>query len=73
MLHRGGEPVILEVYANDFAQLRGVEVEPELWWELPAQYISDYDYLTAPISGMEWADQIKFNPHTYARLVVLLP
>lgn len=65
VLQRGGVPVILTVYVDSFDALTGLEVEPDLWWNVPQHYLVDYDYLTAPISGMEWAEQIKLNPHTY--------
>jgi hypothetical protein len=63
-LQRGGTPVVLEVYAEHFGEMRGHEVAPAQWGAVPAEVLTDYDYLTAPIAGMEWADQIKFNPHT---------
>lgn len=73
VLQRGGMPVVLAVYVDGFDAMEGVEVELGLWWDVPAEYTTDYDYLTAPISGMDWAEQIKFNPHTYGRISVQPP
>jgi hypothetical protein len=68
-LQRGGSATILAVYADDFAQMISYEVPMSQWVDaVPDALIADYDYLTAPISGMEWAMQHKFNPRAYARL-----
>ena len=67
----GGEPMVLRVYAQRFGQMSGVSVPRSLWWRLPASYIANSDYLTAPISGLEHWSQIKFNPYVYHLLTVL--
>ena len=66
----GGVPVILEVYAANFSQLRGTAFPPAEWWSVAPEYISAYDYLTAPINGLEPVEQIKFNPRAYGTLEI---
>ncbi len=67
VVRSGGSPVVLRVYARDFSQLRGMEVPTRLWWAIPddSPYVTDFDYLTAPITGYEPVRQIKFNPRAY--------
>ena len=66
----GGVPVILAVYDRNFPQLHGAAVPPAEWWSVASEYITDYDYLTAPINGLEPVAQIKFNPRAYHALEV---
>ncbi len=68
----GGNPVVLEVYARNFEQMTGQWVPRRAWWRVPAdsRYITDFDYLTAPIDGFEPMRQLKFNPRVYGALVV---
>jgi len=70
-LQCGGEPIVLRVQAEGFSQMSGTSVPRSLWWQTPAEYITNYDYLEAPISGMEQWSQIKFNPRVYDLLRVL--
>ena len=64
----GGKPIVLKVYARNFTTMSGSSVPRNLWWRVPPSYITDYDYLTAPISGLEQWSQIKFNPSVYTFL-----
>lgn len=66
----GGAPAILEVYARNFDQMEGKVVPASDWWQVPSEYITDYDYLQAAITGFEPIEQIKFNPRAYSRLDV---
>ena len=68
----GGVPVALEVYARNFEQLTKASVPRRLWWTLAADssYITDFDYLVAPIDGFEPTRQLKFNPRAYHALIV---
>lgn len=70
--HGGGRPVILEVYARGFARMNKRTVPRRLWWYLPldSAYITDYDYLVAPLAGYEPSLQRKFNPRAYRALLV---
>ena len=70
VLASGGAPVILEVYARNFSQMRGTNVPMSEWWQVSPRYITDFDYLTAPITGFEPVEQIKFNPRVYNALEV---
>ncbi len=66
----GGMPIVLEVYAANFSQLRGTVVPLAEWWSVASEYISVYDYLSAPINGLDPVAQIKFNPRAYHALEV---
>jgi hypothetical protein len=67
----GGEPVVLRVFARGFERMSGASVPESLWWKVSSTYITDYDYLMAPISGLEHWSQIKFNPSTYGYLMAV--
>jgi hypothetical protein len=51
--------------------MRGIEVPKQHWWNVGtrSKYVQDFDYLIAPIQGMEHAYQIKFNPRAYEKLI----
>ena len=68
----GGVPVALEVYARNFEQMTKARVPRRLWWNIPddSPYVTDFDYLTAPITGFEPVRQVKFNPRVYGSLSV---
>ena len=68
----GGVPVALEVYARNFEQMTKARVPRRLWWTLAADssYITDFDYLIAPIDGFEPIRLLKFNPRAYRALIV---
>jgi hypothetical protein len=66
----GGVPVVLDVYARAFDQMQGTVVPAGEWWRINPRYITDFDYLTAPITSFEPAMQIKFNPRAYGALEV---
>lgn len=66
----GGAPVVLAVYAHNFATMQGTAVPQTAWWNIPQHYITAWDYLTAPISGFEPVEQVKFNPRAYSALEV---
>jgi hypothetical protein len=51
--------------------MRGSSVPRSMWWNTPRRYVTSYDYLRAPISGMEVWSQIKFNPRVYHLLKAL--
>jgi hypothetical protein len=69
---KGGQPVVLKVYARNFNSMIGVSVPKHLWWKqpFPTDLITGYDYLVAPISSYEPAIQYKFNPRAYPYLRV---
>lgn len=62
--------MVLKVYARDFGALKGEEVPGRLWWKLTddSSYLTDFDFLTAPVAGYEPVQQIKFNPRAYSAL-----
>lgn len=72
----GGDPVLMPVYARGYNNMTGTSV-PEyannrrLWWNIQpdSPYVTNFDYLRAPINGMEWAEQTKFNPRVYGSLI----
>jgi hypothetical protein len=66
----GGAPVILPVYVADFGRLSGAIVPARFWWQVPRHYITDFDYLTAPIDGLEPVEQTKLNPRAYGAIQV---
>ena len=74
---RGGQadPVVLRVFTrlSDYKQMRGTTIDEQLWWEIKptSSYITGYDYLDAPISGLEQWSQRKFNPRFIPKLVAM--
>lgn len=71
----GGDPVVLKIYARNFRQMKGAVVPKDLWWSVPSNssWITQFDYLSAPISSFEDWYQIKFNPRAYGQLKARLP
>ena len=67
-----GRTVVLHAYARNFERMQGEEVPEPLWWNIPddSPYVTDFDYLTAPITGFEPVRQVKFNPRAYGSLSV---
>ena len=68
----GGRSIVLSVCAFGFSSMSHEEVPSIAWWNdiRTASYLS-YDYLTAPIDGMQGI-QIKFNPGPLVRGQVIV-
>lgn len=68
----------VEVSSDEWDGLRRREVEPWHDWPIPASWLTEYDVLMGPWAAtgstlaMADADQVKFNPHMYARLSTML-
>jgi hypothetical protein len=65
-------PAILKVYARGFENMVGRDVPSALWEQVPGNFVTKFDYLTAPIKGLEYSGQIKFNPQTLQSLYTKL-
>jgi hypothetical protein len=63
----GGSPTTLRIYAQNLSQMSGAQVPEQHWWSnpFPNTYVTNYDYLTSPISGFEPVMQTKFNSGAY--------
>lgn len=71
---KGGEPIVLEIYAQNFDQMSGIVIEKRFWNTpemdfMPQSYIENYDMNVAPVAGFKRGWQIKFNPRSYDNLV----
>ena len=67
--YAGGQVAVLEFYVYNFSQMQGTVVSAPRWWRVPLEYITDYDYLRAPIDGFEPVEHITFNPRACGALV----
>ena len=58
----GGIPLILRVIIPNRSWV-GIAVPEVLWWRIPTEFLTAYDYLEAPITGLPMWYNVKFNPH----------
>jgi hypothetical protein len=71
-MKKGGEPVVLKIYAKDFGKMIGMEIPDYMAGIISPDeaLITSVDYLRGHIVGFpENVLQIKFNPRVFSRIL----